>query len=427
MVNIMSKQLNFQLFEAIKGGSLIKVRHLVNKGADVNVVYEDAISDKWLKSNRFDREFLRDKRNTPLLYAITHDQVKCVEFLLKNGASVDVKTKVGQTALGLAVGRQCFPIIQALIEAGADVNGMDRNGNTPFHYASRDGYTKGLQVLFKAGANPLLTNRAPGISAADILLNDRNHNKNKEISALQKLMNLYVDHNNKLNDDRQNIPEIQVLEQSILNYQLLLAIASNEENSESDVRRLMDEGADVFGKMTFNGKKVSPIKLAVKENNLPALSLLMNRGAKPDGDDLLYAVSYCYFECAKEILQYSHINIERRDKELRRTPLMIACATYPANIELIRILLQKGADVNKADKLGCTSLMRAYDSVDVVDLLLRHHADSDVKNEDGKTFSDIVQEVRPTGKVAEYLANREHEQLLVTMTNNNYQQSTMRF
>jgi len=60
--------------------------------------------------------------------------------LIKNGADVNLVDKNGDTALIIAVryGHKAIP--QALIDSGANVDATDQYGNTAFFYAERNGY-----------------------------------------------------------------------------------------------------------------------------------------------------------------------------------------------------------------------------------------------------------------------------------------------
>jgi len=51
--------------------------------------------------------------------------------------------------------------IETLLDAGAEINGQDKNGATPLHRAVRTRCAAAVQCLLQAGANPLLKNK-PG-------------------------------------------------------------------------------------------------------------------------------------------------------------------------------------------------------------------------------------------------------------------------
>ena len=59
----------------------------------------------------------------------------------------------GDTALSWAVRRRCVPVIEALIESGADVNQPSNNGFTPYIWARIYNATEIARILTDAGAN----------------------------------------------------------------------------------------------------------------------------------------------------------------------------------------------------------------------------------------------------------------------------------
>lgn len=74
------------------------------------------------------------------------------------------------------------------------------------------------------------------------------------------------------------------------------------------------------------------------------------------------------------------------------TPL-IAAATY-GKTEVVRYLLDHGANVNAVDEVNCTALMRAADhcdATDVIELLLSHGAHTDVKAAGGATALELAE------------------------------------
>jgi ankyrin repeat protein len=68
-----------------------------------------------------------------------------------------------------------------------------------------------------------------------------------------------------------------------------------------------------------------------------------------------------------------------------RTPLIFA--TQSGHVEVVKLLLEKGADFSLRDAKGMTALMHAahYDNFDIVKLLLASRADVNVSAENGRT------------------------------------------
>lgn len=70
---------------------------------------------------------------------------------------------------------------------------------------------------------------------------------------------------------------------------------------------------------------------------------------------------------------------------LARTPLIWAVMNH--NTEIITLLLQSHADINRQDKDGCTSLMLAVNQQDIttVELLIQYQANLDIRDNGGET------------------------------------------
>lgn len=75
---------------------------------------------------------------------------------------VDFRDLDGQRALELALGNDHFSAVRELLQAGADVNDVDKNGDRPLHNcACRLGWTPPMiiRLLLKFGADPTMRNR----------------------------------------------------------------------------------------------------------------------------------------------------------------------------------------------------------------------------------------------------------------------------
>ena len=91
----------------------------------------------------------------PLNLAISGNHFDAVKFLIKAGAKINNKALGELTALHWALEKDIHPQIPIyLIQAGADVNAMDDEKNSPMHYAVRMKNLEIVKALLKAGANP---------------------------------------------------------------------------------------------------------------------------------------------------------------------------------------------------------------------------------------------------------------------------------
>jgi len=122
------------MLEARKGGKSLRVRTLLNAGADANTTTI--------------RGF------TVLLYPAALGDVETVQALIEAGAQVDRSNSMGReiwTPLIYAVKGGHKVTVRVLLEAGADVN-AERRGTTALKMARSQGHTHLEQLLKEAGA-----------------------------------------------------------------------------------------------------------------------------------------------------------------------------------------------------------------------------------------------------------------------------------
>ena len=90
---------------------------------------------------------------TPLMTAARTGTLTAVKVLLANGARVEDKDeRRGQTALIWATAEGHAPVVQALIDAGADFRTRVPSGLTPLMFAAREGRLSVVRTLLKAGS-----------------------------------------------------------------------------------------------------------------------------------------------------------------------------------------------------------------------------------------------------------------------------------
>ena len=93
---------------------------------------------------------------TALIAAAHLGHVEAVKMLIAARAPLNHVNNLGWTALMEAIvlgngGANHTATVRALVEAGADVNIADRQGQTPQHHARRRGYTEMARILENAG------------------------------------------------------------------------------------------------------------------------------------------------------------------------------------------------------------------------------------------------------------------------------------
>jgi hypothetical protein len=125
------------LFLAAGTGEIEKAQLLIAHG--------DGVNEKWTR---------RGGSYSPLINAIDMGDAPMVQFLIDSGADIRERDLRGLTPLSRAVLSNYKDVVAILIAKGADVNAPDGIGLTPLHYASMVDYgeTAIVQQLLAAGA-----------------------------------------------------------------------------------------------------------------------------------------------------------------------------------------------------------------------------------------------------------------------------------
>ena len=122
------------LHYAAEGGHSAVAQALVEAGADV------ALVDRY--------------GNTPLHAAATNGHEETVKLLIAADAPVDARDTVYlSTPLHKAVRGGCYGVASALLEAGADPNASNEAGRTPIHLAAAYGLPDMIHILLHSGAD----------------------------------------------------------------------------------------------------------------------------------------------------------------------------------------------------------------------------------------------------------------------------------
>ena len=91
----------------------------------------------------------------PILEASSNGDLGKVKSLIEAEANINAKNKDGNTPLHLAAREGHENVVKLLVEAGVDIKAKDKYGNTPLHFAAREGNENMAKLLVdaKAGVN----------------------------------------------------------------------------------------------------------------------------------------------------------------------------------------------------------------------------------------------------------------------------------
>lgn len=160
------------VYVAAANGFHLVLTLLLEGGANVNEVAQDGFSPMHVAcENNHDRvvkillkygarmDVVAHNGCTPLHLAAKQGHSEVIAVLLSSRVKCDFPVRNSNTtALLLACMAGHSTVVEQLLDAGADPQVEDLNGNTPLHFTSRDGNYRATYLLLTAGADPDMPN-----------------------------------------------------------------------------------------------------------------------------------------------------------------------------------------------------------------------------------------------------------------------------
>jgi ankyrin repeat protein len=366
---------------------------------------EDVASLKTLIKAGADINFKNKDGRTALMFMADLARTVQVQNLLKLGADAKLTDNKGKSALHYAAlassnsysGKQ-FPkeradvIVQALDKAGLDLNLKDDDGNTAADYALEKDHVYIPLAVYKTAPDKYVTKNAK--PALELLLTIA---ATGTIEDATYMLNRGIDVN----------------ERDYLGEAAYLLAADRGREDMADF--LEKAGANV---LTANHKNLNALMCFAGRGNLNKVKYLIAKGTDvnavdSDGYTALMSASrakhiktdrYDFDEFEEKYMKGS----DHDDEEIYEAMIAHEAQIY---LDVVKYLIQNGADVNAQDTYGQTALIYAasneYGVLEIVKYLVEHGADVNVKVNYGRKSTAL--DVAEDEKVIEYLREQGKE------------------
>jgi len=291
---------------------------------------------------------------TLLMTAARTGRVESVKALIDAGLDVNAKERQQQTAMMWAAAEGHTEVVELLLQSGADFRTPLKSGLTPLLFAVRGGHTEAVLALIKAGAdlneatqpehrNPRLAR--PGTAALMLAV------ENGHFELALQLIDLGADPNDQRSDftPLHAVTWVRKTARGEDDDGTPPPDGSGNIRSLDFIRQLVQRGADVNARLEKGGggggrmhmKGATPFLLAAKAADLPMLRLLVELGADPT----LTNVENC-----TPLLAAAGIGVLAPGEEP---------GSEDEAIETITYLMELGADLNAVDDNGETVMHAA--------------------------------------------------------------------
>jgi ankyrin repeat protein len=275
--------------------------------------------------------------------AVISRNISVVEQLCNRNARLGLTNNDGMTALHLAAKLAEKPIVEYLLSQDSwgdeDIlDTSDTNGDTALHLATMSGDVDIIRLLAEHGASP---NRYNNVKQLPLHL--------AAMYGYEKVLNFLLAIGSPVNGDEFSTSPLH------------LAAAWGW---SAVAKRLARAGANIDSR---DSKRRTPLYLAAYNGSKNMVELLYSYGASAtvsdaDGMTPLHAAALQGWEPVVSLLLSERADVNAIESKRGQTPLHCAAISKNPSDEIVSLLLDAGADMEKPDKDGKTPLDAAKDS-----------------------------------------------------------------
>jgi len=381
-----------RIANAAMNGDRDSVRSLLNQKVDVNTPQGDGMTALHWAVFRDDLDMAkvlidagasvkavtRNGAITPIIFAARNGNAAMIELLLKSGADANTTQTNGTTVLMEAAVSGSADAVNVLLQHGADVNAKEKvNGQTALMFAAWENRGAAIKTLTAHHADMRVTTKVIKLERETL---DENGNPiNQTVNDPDRLAGD--------NSPRRAAPQ-GVSGNLIMGGLTALLIAARDGQLEA-VQALVESGADV--NQISAGEGSTPLIIAIANGHYTVGKYLVDHGADPnivniDGLSPLWATAN---------MRYAPVSWApnpRTDQEMDSLILVADMLDHGAdpNIQALKRKLwfsPSSHDQTWADPRGSTAFWRAAEAsdVDLMQLLVSRGADPNLPNAIGTT------------------------------------------
>lgn len=330
----------------------------------------------------------------PIHIACENGATEALTFLLAHGVSPNCRDDNGFVPLHYAATNdQSSECIDILLKAGADVNAVSLDKETPLYTAVSRWNMEQFWRILKAGGDPSIAH-----SDSTVVLGFLAANSMEELAKFAAYLSEHPEVKSScdldivIGDEGQTALHIAARSLSVQVLENLLKAGANpnieDENGLSPLLTVMENA---------NGEQV---------DICTSMNLLLRAGADPnktgpDGERILHYACKSKFHQLVEQLLIS--GVEKNATSKLETALHVSAVAE--DIYAMKMLLDAGADPNILDEEKFTPLLICARNhfVDGVQLLLDHGADVQISTPEGNTCLHVCADLKK-GKAAEVIS-----------------------